>query len=169
MDARMRLAFGKQPAQRREVCHAMNRMRGREKTGRAQISALHRIIAEMVIKPRPPGRVQRIARLEHRAQPPPGAAAHQPKMPAALLRHQFKNDARLAIAPHAKHDAFVSPLHGAYVACPAQIRRLCDALVLPPGAGGRGPRLRAVEGARAVKISYAPHAPSTMLRMVPLP
>ena len=58
MHARMRLAFGKEPAQRRKMRHAMDRMRCGKKISRAQIGALDRIIAEMVIKPRPPGRAQ---------------------------------------------------------------------------------------------------------------
>ena len=66
----------------------------------------------MVVEPRPPGRAQRIAGLQHPAQPRAGAAAHQAEMAAALLRHQFENDARLAVALDAEHDAFIGPLHG---------------------------------------------------------
>ena len=112
MDAGMRLAFGKQPAQSREMGHAMDGMRRGENAGRAQIDALDQIMAEMIVEPRPPGRAQRIAGLQHAAQPGAGAAAHQPEMAAALLRHQFENDARLAKPPHAEHNAFIGPLHG---------------------------------------------------------
>ena len=72
-------------------------------------------MAEMLVEPRPPGRAQRIARLQHAAQPRAGAAAHQAEMPAALLRHQFENDAGLAMAFDAEHDAFIGPLHRVYV------------------------------------------------------
>ena len=108
----MRLAFGQQPAQGGEMGDAMHGMRGGEETGGTQIDALDRVIAEMVVEPRPPGRAQRIAGLQHPAQPRTGTAAHQAEMAAVLERHQFENDARLAVAPHAEHDAFIGPLHG---------------------------------------------------------
>src|ERR1700691_4227456 len=75
----------------------------------------------MVVEPGAPSRAQRIAGLQHAAQPPAGAAAHQPEMAAARLSHQFENDAGLAVAPHAEHDAFVGPLHGGYLCtiCPS--------------------------------------------------
>ena len=93
MNTGMRLALGQEPAQRREMGHAVERMSRGEEIGRAQVGPLDRIIAKMVIEPRPPGRAQGIARLQYRAQAPPGAAAHQAEMAAARLRHQFENDA----------------------------------------------------------------------------
>ncbi len=90
----------------------MHGMRSGEKPGRAQIDALDRVVAEMVIEPRPPGRAQRVPGLQNPAQPRSGAAADKPKMAAALLRHQFENDAGLAVALGAEHDAFIGPLHG---------------------------------------------------------
>ena len=87
-----------------------------EKSGGAQVRPLDRVVAEMVVEPRPPGGAQRISRLQHPAQPRAGAAANEPEMAAALMRHQFENDAGLAVALDAEHDAFVGPLHGRYVA-----------------------------------------------------
>src|SRR4029077_5353315 len=121
IDGRVRLAFGKEPAQRRKMGHAMDRMGRGEKAGSAQVDALDGIIAEMLVEPRPPGGAQRIARLQHAAQPGADAAAHQAEMPAARLRHQFENDARLAMALDAEHDAFIDPLHGSYLARPRAI------------------------------------------------
>ena len=113
----MYVRFAVIPGRRKrgEMGDAMHGMRGVEERGGAQIDPLDRIIAEMVVEPRPPGRAQRIAGLQDAAQPGAGAAAHQPEMAAALLRHQFENDARLAKPPHAEHDAFIGPLHGMYV------------------------------------------------------
>src|SRR5581483_3023914 len=82
----------------------------------AQIETFDRIIAEMLVEPRPPGRAQQIAGLQHAAQPRAGAAAHQTEVPAALQRHQLENDAGLAVPFDAEHDAVVGPLHGRYVA-----------------------------------------------------
>src|SRR5271156_2561994 len=69
----------------------------------------------MFVEPGAPGGAQRIARLQHPAQPRAGAAANQAEMPAALMRHQLENDARLAMALDAEHDGFVRPLHGLYL------------------------------------------------------
>src|SRR5258708_39648553 len=85
------------------------------------------MVAEMLVEPRPPCRAQRIARLQHAAQPRADAAAHQAEMAAALVRHQFENDARLAVALDAEHDAVVGPLHGSYLARP---RAIC---IIPSG------------------------------------
>ncbi len=105
----------KEAAQGGEMGDAVNRVRGVQVSRRAQVQRLHSIIAEMVVEPRPPGRAQRVARLQHGAQPPAGAAANEAQVPAALGRHQFKNDAGFAVAPHAEHNAFVGPLHGLYL------------------------------------------------------
>src|ERR1700722_1202451 len=88
----------------------------------------------MLVEPSPPGRLQRIARLQHAAQPRAvAAAAHQAEMAAALQRHQFKNDTRLAMALDAEHDGFVGPLHGSYL---ARLRAIC---ITPSGIPGPFP------------------------------
>src|ERR1700722_7316061 len=69
----------------------------------------------MLIKPRPPRGAQRIAGLQHAAQPRSGAAPHQAQMPATLDRHQFENDTGLAVPFNAENNAFVGPLHGDYL------------------------------------------------------
>ena len=112
VDRRMWLALGEQPAQCREMSDAVHGVRRREIAGRAQVEALDHIVAEMLVEPRPPRRAQRIAWLQYAAQPRAvAAAAHQAEMAAALQRHQFENDARLAMALDAEHNAFVGPLH----------------------------------------------------------
>ena len=111
----MRLALGEEPAQSCEMGNAMYGMRRREESGGAQIDALDRIIAEMVVEPRAPGRAQRVAGLQNAAQPRAGAAANKPEMAAAFNRHQFENDARFAVLAHPEHDAFIGPLHATYV------------------------------------------------------
>src|SRR6266702_4866609 len=84
--------------------------RGHE-AGHAQRRSLHEVKPEMLIKPRPPGRAHRIAGLQNAAQARAGSAAHQPKVAAMRMRHQFENDAALAVALGAEHDAFVDPFH----------------------------------------------------------
>jgi len=84
--------------------------RGHE-AGHAQRRSFHEVMPEMLIKPRPPGRLHRIARLQNAAQARAGSAAHQPKVPAMRMRHQFQNNAGLTVAPDAEHDAFVDPFH----------------------------------------------------------
>src|SRR5580658_8987028 len=131
--------------------NAVHRMRRSEKSGGAQIGAFDRVITEMIVEPRPPGRAQRIARLQHAAQPRAGAAANEPKMAAALERHQFEYDARFAVAAHAQHNALIGPLHGVYVARFAGIRTRRFRPVIPSGtpvpspdsAPGRRPSLAA--------------------------
>src|SRR5271169_3159124 len=100
-------------------------MRRGKKAGGAQIDSFDQIVAEMVVEPGPPSGAQRIPRLQHGAQPRATAAAYQTEMAAAPVRHQFENDARLAVALDAEHDAFVDPFHGGYV---------CTLAVIP----GRG-------------------------------
>ena len=96
--------------------YAVHGMGGGEKSRRAQIDPFDRVIAEMIVEPRPPGGAQRVARLQDTAQAGACAAAHQPEMAPVLLRHQFENDAGLAVALDAEHDAFIDPLHRGYVA-----------------------------------------------------
>src|SRR5258708_39576803 len=110
--------------------HPVHRVRRREIACGTKIEALDGIVAEMLVEPRPPCRAQRIARLQHAAQPRADAAAHQAEMAAALVRHQFENDARLAMPLDAEHDAVVGPLHGSYLARP---RALC---ITPSGIPG---------------------------------
>src|SRR6516165_10679669 len=94
---------------------AVHRMRGGEKACGTQMDALHCVVAEVVVEPRPPSGAQRVPRLQDPAQAGTCAATHQPEMAPALLRHQFENDAGFAIAFDAEHDAFIDPLHGGYV------------------------------------------------------
>src|SRR5271155_2751581 len=117
MDRRVLLAFGEQAAQRRQMGHAVYGRGRREETCRAQIEALDCVKPEMLVEPRPPGRAQRIARLQHAAHAPAGAAAHQAEVPAVPARHQFENDAGFAVALDAEHNAFIGPLHGRNVIC----------------------------------------------------
>jgi len=67
-------------------------------------------MSEMLVEPRPPGRAQRVARLQYGAQSRAAAAAHQPEMTAVLARHQFENGACLAVPLEAEHDAFTAAL-----------------------------------------------------------
>jgi hypothetical protein len=71
----------------------------------------------LLVEPGAPSCAQGVARLQHPAQTRARTAAHQAKMPAVLARHQFENDARLAMALDAEHNAFIGPLHGLYLVC----------------------------------------------------
>ena len=115
VDTGVRFTLGKQPAEPRQVSHAMHRISRREKARGAQVQAFDRIEAKMLIKPRPPCGAQRIAGLQHTTQPRAGPAPHQAQMPATLRCHQFENDTGLAVAFDAEHNAFVSPLHRQYL------------------------------------------------------
>jgi len=86
----------------------------------------------MIVEPRPPGGAQRIARLQHAAKPAAGAAANEAEVPPARMRHQFKNDAGFAMAPHAEHNAFIDPLHALYLVRSTRV----DSMV-PLAEGGR--------------------------------
>ena len=108
----MRLALGEKPRQGGKVSDPVERVRLVHKAGGAQIGGFHKIMPEMLIKPRPPGGAHGIARLQDAAQPRARAAAHQPKMAAMRPRHQFEDDAGLAVALDAKDDSFVDPFHG---------------------------------------------------------
>src|SRR5580704_7323946 len=126
---------------------AMHGVRRREIAGGTQVEALDHIIAEMLVEPRPPGRAQRIAWLQHAAQSRAvAAAADQAEMTAALQRHQFENDARLAMALDAEHNAFVGPLHGRYLARPRAICITPSGIPgpFPDSAPGRRPSPRAL-------------------------
>ena len=109
--ARMRIALGQQPHQRGQMGDAIDRVRRGEEIRRAQAHRLHRVIAEMLVEPRPPGRAHAIAGLQHRLHARAEAAAHQPEMAAMLARHQFEDAARLPVPLDAEHDAFIGPLH----------------------------------------------------------
>ena len=86
IDVRMRIALRQQPAERAEMRHAIDGVRGGETGCRAQIDALDRVVAEMLVEPRPPGRAHAVARLQHRPQARAGAAAHQAEMAAVPSR-----------------------------------------------------------------------------------
>jgi hypothetical protein len=58
------------------MADAMQRMRLRQKGGCAETCTLDEVKPEMLVKPRPPGRAHRVARLQNAAQPRAGPAAH---------------------------------------------------------------------------------------------
>ena len=107
----MRIAFGQQPHQGREMRHPEERMRQRKISAKRELVAFDRVVAEMLVEPRAPCRAHSVAGLQHRLEPRAEAAAHQPEMAAVLAREQFGDGAGLAVAADAEHDAFVSPLH----------------------------------------------------------
>src|SRR5664280_3114237 len=111
IEAGMRIALGQQPHQRGQMADAIDRVRRREEVRRAQARALHRIIAEMLVEPRPPGRAHGIADLQYRFHARAETAAHQPEMAAMRARHQLEDAAGLPVALDAEHDAFIGPLH----------------------------------------------------------
>src|SRR5262245_28451979 len=123
----MRLALGQKPAQSREMGDTVEGMRRHHEACCAQRRPLDQIEPEMFIQPRPPGRAHRIAGLKNAAQPRARSAAHEPQMPAMRMRHQFENDATLAVALHPEHDPVVNPFHGSvYIAFDAAAARLAD-------------------------------------------
>ena len=67
VDCRVRLALGKQAAQRRQMSDAVDGVRRRQITARAQIEPFDGVISKMLVEPRPPGRAQCVARLQHPA------------------------------------------------------------------------------------------------------
>ena len=95
--------------------------RGKNAAG-AQIRSFDRVVAEMLVEPRPPGggdpSCPAAASARRRE---PAAAAHQAEMAAVLARHQFENGARLAVALDAEHDAFVGPFHRDPAGNPASV------------------------------------------------
>ena len=107
----MRIALGQQPHQRGEMADAIDGMRAAKIIRRAQAQALDRVIAQMLVEPRPPGRAHAIADLQHRLHARAEAAAHHAEMAAMLARHQLEDAARLPVPFHAEHDAFIGPLH----------------------------------------------------------
>src|SRR4029077_20998612 len=69
VEAHMRVALRQQPHQRSHVTDAINRMRRRKKAGGPQICSFHSVVAEMLVEPRTPYRIDRIARLQHWLEP----------------------------------------------------------------------------------------------------
>ncbi len=59
VDVRMRIALRQQAAKRRQMRHAVERLRGCQVGRRAQVEAFDRVEAEMLVEPRPPGRAAR--------------------------------------------------------------------------------------------------------------
>ena len=110
---RVRIALRQQPAQRREMGDAIDHMRRRKLRGAMQAQRLDRVIAEMLVEPRPPDHPQGVAGLQHRAQPRAAAAANQAEMAAVIARHHLDDGVGLAVAPRAQHDAVIGPFHGA--------------------------------------------------------
>src|SRR5262245_25953918 len=85
--------------------------RGKEIRG-PQRKPFHRVVAQMLVEPRSPGRTERVPRLQYRLEPRPKAAAHKAEVAAMLARHQLEDRIRLAMALDAEHDPFIGPLHG---------------------------------------------------------
>ena len=65
----MRIALRQQPAQRREMRHAVDHMRGRQQRRGMQLQRLDRVVAEVLVEPRAPDRAHHVAGLQHRPQP----------------------------------------------------------------------------------------------------
>src|ERR1700680_2767527 len=107
----MRIALRQQPAQRNEMMDAIERVRGREIRRRPQIESFDRVIAEMLVEPRPPRDAHQIARLQHRLVAGTEAAAHKTEMAPVLARHQLDDGARLAMAAGAEHAPRIGPVH----------------------------------------------------------
>ena len=95
--------------------HAVHGVGRRQKARGSQMRTIDRIIAEVIVEPRPPGRAQRIPWLQNTPHSGACATAHQPQMAPAFLRHQFNNDTGLAVALNAEHNGFIGPLHVDYV------------------------------------------------------
>src|SRR5262245_18654435 len=109
----MRVTLGQQAHQRSQMTDTVDRVRGRKETGRPQIESLDGVVAEMFIESRPPSGAYAIARLEHRLKARARSAPHKAKMATMLTRHQLEDGIALPVTLDAKHDAFISPLHGA--------------------------------------------------------
>ena len=112
VDVFMRIALRQQPRQRGQMGHAIGRVRRRQHGGGAQPHSLDRIIAEMLVEPRPPHRAHAVAGLQQRPHPLTGPAAHQAEMAAVAARQELDNGGGFAMPPHPQHDAFVGPFHG---------------------------------------------------------
>src|SRR5581483_8215536 len=82
---------------------------------RAFGQGLDRVIAEVLVKPRPPRRGHAVSRLQDRAQPPRPPAPDEAEMAAVAARHQLDDEAGLAVPPRPDDDAFVRPVHGPIV------------------------------------------------------
>src|SRR6266446_689782 len=108
----VRIALRQQPAQRRKMIEAIKGVRHRQVRCCTQIEPLDDIIAEMLVKPRPPHGAHQVASLQRRLVAGAGAAAHKTEMTPMFPRHQLNNGTRLAMAAGAEHDTDIGPLHG---------------------------------------------------------
>ncbi len=111
VDFGVRIALGQQPAERAEMGDAVDRMAGGEQARGGQRDPLDLVVPEMLVEPRPPGRADPVAGLQHRPHARAGAAAHQAEMAAMTGGHQFDDGRGLPVALDAEHDAFVDPFH----------------------------------------------------------
>ena len=108
----MRVALRQQPHQRGQMGDAIDRVRRAEEAGGAQVQPLDRVIAEMLVEPRPPGGAHAVAGLQHRAcMRVPKPPRTRPRWRPCVARHQFEDGARLPVPLDAEHDAFIGPLH----------------------------------------------------------
>ena len=99
-------------AQRGQVRDAVDRMGSAKKLAARRFDRLDGEIAEMLVEPRAPSGAHAYCPAAGSAAcASASAAAHQAEMAAVLARHHFEDDAGLAVALDAEHDAFVGPLH----------------------------------------------------------
>ena len=109
----MRIALRQQPAERREVRDAVDHVRGSQLRRRVQVQHLDRVMAEVLVEPRPPDHAYGIARLQQRPQPRPASAPHQTEMAAVIARHDLEDGAAFAMPLGPQHDPVVGPFHRA--------------------------------------------------------
>ena len=81
----------------------------------------------MLVEPRAPDDAHAVAGLQHRPQARARPAPHQAEMAAVRARHHLEDGARLAMAAHAEHDAFVGPFHGGVLSRRLSPQRLLSA------------------------------------------
>src|SRR5579883_3124900 len=65
----------------------------------------------MLVEPRAPDELQRIARLQKAMEAAGASAAHQAEMAAMGARQKLDNDRAFAVLLDAENDAFVAPFH----------------------------------------------------------
>ncbi len=107
----VRIALWQQSHQRSEMRDAIDGVRRREETCRAQGKAFNGVVTEMLVEPRPPCRAHGVARLQDRLEPRTEAAAHETEVAAMLARHQLEDAIRLPVTLDAQNDAVIGPLH----------------------------------------------------------
>src|SRR5579872_463414 len=130
----------------------MQRERAAHEPSRPQGQRLDGIGAEMLVEPRPPDELQRIARLQKAVEASRAPAAHQAEMAAMRARQKLDDDRALAMLLDAENDAFVAPFH-----FPSAFIRAARADRSPKGSAGHA----ASPASRAPRRRAAPRAPPT--------